>query len=67
MMLRRIREFKGSLTAQSVLVVFDPSLQSAGGDVDGGEELELGVQLRVGGGHVLVLVLAQLPLNSLVM
>ena len=47
--------------------MFDPALQPAGGDVDGGEELELGVQLRVGGGHVLVLVLAQLPLHSLVM
>ena len=45
--------------------MLDPSLQPASRDIDGGEQLELGVQLGVGGGDVLVLVLPQLPLHSL--
>ena len=45
--------------------MLDPPLQPARRVVDRAEQLELRVELRVRGGDVLVLVLAQLPLHSL--
>ena len=53
------------LTTYSILVMFDEPLELRGRVVDRLEEVELRIQLCVGGDHVLVLVFAKFPNDSL--
>ena len=53
------------LTTEPVLIMLDEPLQVGGCFVDGSEEVELGVELGVGGHNVLVLILAELAHHSL--